>query len=224
MTTKGDTISRIRNSIKAVNQDAFVTDRYIYALILKYAKLYIKRLDDSMKLAKFQSLFETIPCMKLVDSNPIEACCSDIKTCCTIKRSEQQLPPAFEGSFGSLITSVTSIDGSQILVKTYPNIYVRMTNSSNFKYNKTLYYWVANNYLFIPNVEWEAVTVEGLWEDSLAMYTCEGDVCIPKQEEPTSIPEHIFAQIEQDVRNELLGVLQIPQEPAKADNQSKLKD
>ena len=37
-TTIGDVISRMRTQIKAVRQDAFLTDRAIYAFILKHAK------------------------------------------------------------------------------------------------------------------------------------------------------------------------------------------
>ena len=41
MTTIGSVISRIRGQVKAEVQDAFVTDRYIYSLIEKYAQFYL---------------------------------------------------------------------------------------------------------------------------------------------------------------------------------------
>ncbi len=53
MTTIGESISRVRNIIKAVTMDAFVTDRVIYSLIQKYAKMYIKRQDGIATRAKF---------------------------------------------------------------------------------------------------------------------------------------------------------------------------
>jgi hypothetical protein len=43
------------------------------------------------------------------------------------------------------------------------------------------------------------------------------------QEQQTHIPEYLFAQIEKDVRNDLLGTIQIPQE-GMADGKSALKD
>jgi len=49
-TTIGYTVSRVRNSIKAVKEDAFVTDRYLWSVITKYAKLFIKRQDNQNKL------------------------------------------------------------------------------------------------------------------------------------------------------------------------------
>ena len=43
MTTVGEAISRVRNTLKAVKEDAFLTDRVIYYSIMKYAKALIKR-------------------------------------------------------------------------------------------------------------------------------------------------------------------------------------
>jgi len=223
--TKGDSISRIRRSIKATTQEAFVTDRYIYSVLLKYAKLFVKRMDDSMKLGKYQSLFEPIPCFEMIEVSTVEACCIDIKTCDTIRRSKYKLPDTFEGAMGPILGAVSSIDGSQLLVRTYPPIYTRMTNTTTFKYNKTLYYWVFDGYLWSPSIEWDAVTVEGLWIDSIEMYKpCPDDVCIVRQDEPTHIPEYLMPDIEQQVRNEILTLIQIPQEPQIADNINKLKN
>jgi len=39
----GDILSRVRGQIKAESEDAFVTDRYLYSLIKKYAQVYMRR-------------------------------------------------------------------------------------------------------------------------------------------------------------------------------------
>lgn len=222
--TKGDVISRIKKSVKALNQDAFLTDRFIYSLVLKYAKLFIKREDDKSAFAKYQGLFETIPCVDLEEVSTIDACCAEIKNCCTIRKTKHKLPPLIEGSFGVILGIVTSIDGSRILKQTLPSTYVRMTNTTNFKYNKVLYYWYDNGYLYFPNIEWDAVSVEGLWEDGIEMYKCDGDKCRRKQDEMTSIPEFLLAEIESQVKNDLMTMLQIPKETAVADNQANIRN
>ena len=43
MTTIGEAISRVRNVLKEVKEDPFLTDRTIYFAIQKYAKTLIKR-------------------------------------------------------------------------------------------------------------------------------------------------------------------------------------
>lgn len=222
METIGSTISRVRNVVKAVKEDAFLTDRFIYALVLKYAKLYIKRLDDQNKIMRFQSLFEKLPCVNLIEIDKVEACCGNIKSNCIIKRTEEKLPPVFEGTYGPLFRSITSVDGSIICNKTYPATFTDIANSTNYKYNKQKYYWYLDGYLYFPNIEWDAVMVEGLFEESVQMYLCCGDKCILRQDEPTHLPEYLFAQIEEDVKRDLLNTIQIPKE-AVADNQSALK-
>jgi len=50
MTTIGEAISRVRNTLKAVKEDPFLTDRNIYFLITKYGKTLIKREDNQFRL------------------------------------------------------------------------------------------------------------------------------------------------------------------------------
>lgn len=213
-TTIGDTVSRVRNVIKGVKEDAFLTDRFLYSLVLKYAKLYIRRQDTENKIMRFQSLFEPLPCVELIEVDKIEACCSGIKTNCHIRRTKDKLPVVLEGAYGPLFRTISSIDGSIECFKTYPTTYSDMTNITNFKYNKTKYYWYLNGYLYFPNIDWEAVRIEGLWDASVAMYTCDGDECVPRQDDPTHIPEYLFAEIEQNVLKDLMILIQSPVEGA----------
>ena len=67
MTKIGDVISRVRGQVKAEVQDAFVTDRYIYSLLLKFAQLLMRRQDNANKLIKFNSVWETLPLLELID-------------------------------------------------------------------------------------------------------------------------------------------------------------
>ena len=61
MTTIGEAVSRIRGQLKAEVQDAFMTDRYIYSLILKNAQLFMRRQDHANKLMKFNSVWQFFP-------------------------------------------------------------------------------------------------------------------------------------------------------------------
>lgn len=51
--TIGDVVSRLRNQLKGNKQDAFMTDRMIYAFVLKHAKWLMKREDSKNKLLVF---------------------------------------------------------------------------------------------------------------------------------------------------------------------------
>jgi hypothetical protein len=215
MTTIGETISRVRNTIKGVREDAFITDRYIYSLILKYAKLFIQRQDTANRILKFQNLFETLPCVELIEVDKIEACCAGIKSKCIIMRTKEKLPLVLQGPYGPLFRTVSSIDGSTIAYETNPVTYTIMTHNSTFKYNKNAYYWYVDGYMYLPNVMWEAVRIEGLWSDSVSYLKCDSDLaCKIRQEDNTHVPEYMFAEIEKMVLSDIMTLAQIPQEPA----------
>lgn len=212
MTTIGETISRIRNIVKGVKEDAFLTDRFLYSLIIKYGNLAVRKLDNENKLLRIQSLFEALPVVELVEVSKIEAQCAGIKTDCTIMRTKEHIPEPLEGAEGPLIRSVTSVDGSIILTGTYPTTYSLMTTQSTFKYNKTNYYWYLEGHLYFPDIEWEAVRVEGIFTESTARFHCDGDVCKRRQDDRLSIPDFVFAEVEQQVLRDLGFMIETPTE------------
>lgn len=223
-TTIGDSISRVRNIVKGVKEDAFMTDRFLYSLILKYAKLLIKRQDNENKIMRFQSLFETIPCLELIEVDKVEACCSGIRSNCTIRRTKDKLPDVLEGAYGPLFRSVTSLDRSVELYKTYPSTFTSIANSTNYKYNKQKYYWYLDGYLYFPNIEWDGILVEGLWAESVDYLKCDenAEPCALRQDHPVHVPEYLFAEIEQMVLKDLGVLVQMPPE-TQDDKQSQLR-
>lgn len=223
METKGNTISRVRGLVKGGKTDAFLTDRFLYSLVLSVAKAYIKRLDDSNKLGRYSSIYQVLPGVKLEEVSTIEAGCVNIGICCKIMRSEEPLPPVLQGSWGPVVRSITSIDGSTDIKRTDPKTYVNITKSSTFRYNKNFYYWIRNNYIYFPNVEWPVVDIEAMWEDDIEEFKCDADnCCVNRRDEKTNIPDYLFNDIEEPVRQKLLNVVQIPRDNI-ADNQSLLK-
>lgn len=215
-TTIADSISRVRNLVKGVREDAFLTDRFLFSLISKYAKLLIKRQDNENKIMRFQSLFETIPCLELIEVDKVEACCTGIRTNCTIMRTKDKLPPILEGAYGPLFRTISSIDRSIQAYKTYPSTFTSIANSSNYKYNTTKYYWYLDGYLYFPNVDWEGVLVEGLWEQNVDYLKCteDADPCALAQDHFIHIPEYLFAEVEQMVIKDLTLFIQLPPETA----------
>lgn len=223
-TTIGESISRVRNLVKGVKEDAFITDRLFYSLIIKYGKLLIKRQDNENKILRFQSLFETIPCLDLIEVDKVEACCTGIQTGCTIRRTREKLPDILEGSYGPLFRSITSLDRSVDVYQTYPSIFTSIANSTTYKYNKTKYYWYTDGYLYFPNLDWEGVLVEGLWEVNIDRFKCtdDADVCKLRQDEEIRIPEYLFAELEQMVLKDLTFMIQMPMDnPDDKQNQSR---
>ena len=119
-----------------------------------------------------------------------------------------------EGYWGPLIRTVSSIDGSTELQITQPGTYTSMTNTTSFRYNKTKYFWYLNGYLYFPNIEWEAVKVEGIWEQDVNEMACDGKDCggdcSIRQDQTTNIPDDLFAEIEQQVLAEIFPQAKLP--------------
>ena len=223
MTTRGESISRIRNLIKGVKQDAFITDRFLYSIIIKYAKTLIRRQDNENKIMKFQSLFEAVPCIELIEVDKVEACCTGIRTKCTIRRTKDKLPEVFEGVYGPLFRGITSLDRSQQVVKTYPSTFTNIANSSNYKYNNSKYYWYIDGHLYFPNIDWEGVLVEALWTDDVGYLKCDGNDCTVKQDLEMHIPEFLFSEVEQMVMRDFGIFVQFPEISSQEDKMSPLR-
>lgn len=215
MTTIGESISRLRNALKAVNEDAFLTDRFIYSVFIKYAKGLIRRQDNENKIMRYDSLFELLPYVELIEVDKIEANCAGLKTGCKIMRTKRKLPTVFQGSLGPIFRNVGPIDGSDTFQQINSAVYLVMTNSTNFKYNKCHYFWFRNGYLYFPDIKWEAVQIEGMFEEPTDDFcNLNSTDCTIMQHKELTLPEYLFAEAEQMTLQELLTLAKIPVDTA----------
>lgn len=213
-TTIGEVISRVRNLIKAVNQDAFMTDRFLYSVIKKHTSWLLKREDGLNKLMRYVSAFDTLELVDLIEVDKVMANCSGIKSNCIIRRSARRLPRFMEGYWGPLIRSVMSVDNSVQLYPTTAAAYTKLANSSNYKYNKTKYYWISDGYIYFPNLDWDAVKIEGIFDDDISDYTCDcNKSCIQRQNQPFNLPEYLTPELESFVLKDMGMMFQFPADP-----------
>ena len=220
MTTIAEAISRIRTILKAVKEDPFLTDRTIYFAITKYAKTLIKREDNQFRLMKMSQLFQVLPFVELIDVDKVEAGCTGVYSGCYFKRTKDKLPPILDGMFGPIIRTTSSIDGTIEMFRTDPGTWVSITKSTTFKYNKRPYFWYINGYIYCPNIEWDAIRVEAIFENNTK--TCDTDDCILQQDQPLNIPEYLFAEVEQYVIKEFSITMQVPADGSE-DSQNTLR-
>jgi hypothetical protein len=211
MTTIKEVVSRVRNLMKGSKQDPFLTDRYIYSLILKYAAVYMRRQDSTNKLMKFNSVFQTLPFVELIEVDKVEAHCSGVKSGITIKRTKEKLPSFMQGYWGPIIRTVSSIDGSIELQPTQPGTFTSMVKTTSFKYNTTKYYWFLNGYLYMPNIDWDAILIEGVFEGDTTKWNCDPkDDCDSRHVQPLNVPDFLFAEIESMVLKDLAAQASVP--------------
>lgn len=212
-TTIGDVLSRIRSQIKAVRQDALLTDRVIYSFVIKHAKWLMKREDSKNKLLGYSGAIQTLDFVELIEVDKVEACCTGLTSDCTIKRTKERMPVFMQGYWGPLIRTIASLDGSEEMQPTTPSQYLAMSKSKNFKFNKTKYYWYLDDYIYFPDLEWEAVRIEGIFEDDISSWSCDTDSCMIRSDQTLNVPDYLFGEIESQVFKDLTGMLQVPVDP-----------
>jgi len=223
MVTIGEAVSRVRNIIKASTEDAFITDRFIFSIIMKHAKHFIRRQDSLNEILRFNSFFRRLPCVELIEVDRVEACC-DVKSNVTVMRTREKIPGVMDSSFGPLFRTVASVDDSTIVYKTEPVLYNALSKTSGYKYNRQRYYWYLNGYLYFPNVVWQAVSVEGIFEQDLTGFTCTEDPgCIKRQDQQLIVPDYLFTEIEAQVLNDLKYTMSVPNDTAEDDKQNILR-
>ena len=115
-----------------------------------------------------------------------------------------------EGFWGPLIRTVASIDGSVEMFGTTPGIYTSMNKSKSFKYNNNKYFWFLNGYLYFPNIDWDAVKIEGVFTEDVSTIGDNKVNCVKRQNQQINIPEFLFAEIEKMAIGDLMQRLQIP--------------
>jgi hypothetical protein len=211
MQTKGEAISRIRNNIKAVREDAFITDRYIYSFIDKFGKLLLKREDNALKVMSKDYLFTFIPYIQMEEVDKIDSDCVSIKSRCTIMKSVEKLPEMAEGSWGPLIRSISSIDMSTDAKSTHPSVFNKISKSTTFKYNKDVYYFFRDGYIYLLNAKWEAIAVEAIFDDDISadLCHCEED-CKNMQDTKLPFPDYMMAEVDNMVLQAITAGANIP--------------
>jgi len=108
MNTIGEAVSRSRTMIKSVKQDAALSDRFLYSLIMKHGKLLMRRQDNLNRIKKFNGIFKSLHFVELVEIDKAELTCIGITSCCKILRTKDKLPDMIEGYWGVLIRTITS--------------------------------------------------------------------------------------------------------------------
>jgi hypothetical protein len=146
--------------------------------------------------------------VELIDVDKIEAGCIGVYSECYFKRSKDKLPTILDGMFGPIIRTVSSIDGTIEMFRTDPGTWISITKSTTFKYNKRPYFWYLNGYLYCPNIDWDAIRVEAIFEGKLD--TCDTKECQIFQDTDFVVPEYLFSEIEQFVVKELTMAMQVP--------------
>ena len=167
MISWNEVIARVKNSLKEANADSRLTNKHIVSLILSKSQVLLQRESDKLKLIRIEDIFQSLNCIKMQEVSTIDDCCG-IETVCTIMRSKYKIPEMYNDDYGIIIKRLTTIDESVELKLTTPANILRIKKDSNSKYDKTVYAFFRNGYLFVTNKKYPTIKLEAFFKEDLA--------------------------------------------------------
>lgn len=129
-------------------------------------------------------------------------------------------------SDGPIIRRVTSIDKGEDLFEITPMEWNRKQEDTNKKFDKNLYYFWDDGYLYFPNLHWRRVFIEAFFYDKIE------DECNPKDEGPCDkfmdqifrIPQDLLGRCVDAAQRELLQFYQQIPDDAQPDKNPNRKN
>lgn len=196
--TIGEALSQVRNDLKQFTVDTRLTDRDIYTVLKSHSYWVISQEADKLKISKQAHLFQSYTCAEVVPVPTTDSCCS-VQSKCKIYRTKEHLPGMFTDDTGQIIRTVTSADWSENLQRTSFENFLKIQDDPDFKYNKTKYYFIRNNYMYFPTTQWRKINMLIYCDTDVSIYNkCNCNVeegCVRMQDRTWRVPDKLQARI-----------------------------
>lgn len=213
--TKREAISQIKHQFKKVNADAILSNKLVWSLVEKHSKWIIHRDSEKLKIFQLINLFQTKPCIEVIEAPLIDSCCDLKKELkCKIYRTKNKIPEIYSDFSGPIIKGVFSLDFSTEFKIYNPKEYKRISNDI-FSNKNELRGYFYNSYLYFPDKHIDKIQIEAMFIDELDEETsdcspckdCENDSkCKKYLDKKWIIPDRLQAMVIGEVLKELSSV------------------
>ena len=150
-------VSRVLNGLKSLSKDSMISRRFILKVGQEKAKFFISQKLGNSELYRENNLLSTLNCFELKKVSIIDCPIIEFRTCKQLMKSKNKLPELIYSKYGSSVKEVTSIDG-EFLIKPMTPAQYRL-NKQRKDNSRDLYFYIKDNYLYIPDTEVEVVNV-----------------------------------------------------------------
>lgn len=215
MSIKRDTIDSFKQELKERNADSLYTNQFLYNELLKQAKWLIRREISAGRIWRNNSYFQTIPCIDVIETSPIDECCP-VKTNCKIYRTKNKIPTCWINEEGPIIRYITSVDSSTEFFFTTAKTWQSKRKDPYQKMSKEKYAFFANDYLWFPEWNPHKINLTAFFFDDVATIvdTCEGcepnKDCIRFLDTQFMLPDYLEAEMFSKALQLLLPEKRIP--------------
>lgn len=134
-----------------------ISRRFILKVGQEKAKFFISQKAGENSIYRESNLFSSLNCFELKKVDIIDCPIIEFRTCKQLMRSKKRLPELIYSKFGSSIKEVTSLDG-EYLIRPITLSQYRL-NKQRKETSKELYFYIKDDYLYIPDTEVEVVNI-----------------------------------------------------------------
>lgn len=160
MSTYGEIINRVSNTIRTLTKDDRIPKRHILEIFQGKLEFLLSQKLKDMSLHREDGLYTTLKCIELQNIDTYECDIVEFKSCNSVAKGIKKLPKIINSRFGPAIKSVTNIDDTIDYQKTTPSKY-RNDNKREEPITKQQYY-IEDGYPYLPNSTTELINIRVL--------------------------------------------------------------
>lgn len=168
MTTIGEVVSRIRNSIKEVSDDSVFSNRYLWNVYETALKQLIKQESHSGNIYTQSDVWVPI-CIEMEPVDSIYCNCFCLPNNVTVYRSTRKLPRFLESNDGIVYRWLATPDLSRTFVIVSPAQYQWR---AKFKYKRESYAFIHDGYLYTPDKEFPLLSLAAFFTEDISSFVC----------------------------------------------------
>lgn len=220
--TYNEVISRVQNTLNAVNKDMYIPKRYILAVLKSKAEFLVSQKFNDKSLFREMNIFSWVNCVEMKEMDTYMCGLVELEDCGTVMVTKVKLPELIWSRYGSSILMVTNITNSKKYQLISPLEFMNIKNRSNFEKFKGKYAIIyPDNKIIIPDSTVKKINVllYTLDESIINMGYCEEcDNCNNYYDAEFNLPNKIGETVIQEAIKEISLRMQIPKDELPSGN------
>lgn len=220
--TYNEVISRVQNTLNAINKDMYIPKRYILAVLKSKAEFLVSQKFNDKSLFREMNIFSWVNCVEMKEMDTYMCGLVELEDCGTVMVTKVKLPELIWSRYGSSILMVTNITNSKKYQLISPLEFMNIKNRSNFEKFKGKYAIIyPDNRIIIPDSTVKKINVllYTLDESIINMGYCEEcDNCNNYYDAEFNLPNKIGEAVIQEAIKEISLRMQIPKDELPSGN------
>ena len=220
--TYNEVISRVQNTLNAINKDMYIPKRYVLAVLKSKAEFLVSQKFNDKSLFREMNIFSWVNCVEMKEMDTYMCGLVELEDCGTVMVTKVKLPELIWSRYGSSILMVSNITNSKKYQLISPLEFMNIKNRSNFEKFKGKYAIIyPDNRIIIPDSTVKRINVllYTLDESIINMGYCEEcDNCNNYYDAEFNLPNKIGEAVIQEAIKEISLRMQIPKDELPSGN------